>query len=52
MSTFIGHLGLALIIGAFFFCTDFALSAARLSGNFSRREEADVQARRFPANSN
>ncbi|KKZ89037.1 hypothetical protein [Rhizobium phaseoli] len=52
MSTFIGHLGLALIIGAFFFCTVFALSAARLSGNISRKEETAAFRRRYPANTN
>ena len=52
MSTFIGHLGLALFIGAFVFCSVFALSAARLSGIISREEEAAAFRRKYPANRN
>ena len=52
MSTFLGHLGLALIIGHFLFCTVFALAAARGSGRECRKEEAGVYRSRNPANSN
>lgn len=49
---FLGPLFLALIVGAFFFCTIFALSASRLSGGISREEEAGVYRSRHPANTN
>ncbi|MBX5021196.1 hypothetical protein [Rhizobium lentis] len=52
MSIFLGHLGLALIVGLFFFCAIVALSAARGSSRFSRAEEAAVLRRRYPANTN
>ncbi len=39
MNIFLGHLGLALIVGAFFLCTVIALSSARLSSGISRNEE-------------
>ncbi|MGV4796159.1 hypothetical protein [Rhizobium sp. F40D2] len=52
MSIFLGHLGAALIIGAFFFCAIFALSAARLSGGIRREEEARTYRRSYPANTN
>ncbi|WP_165405056.1 hypothetical protein [Rhizobium leguminosarum] len=50
MSTFLGHLGLALIVGAFFLCTVMAL--ARNSGGISREEEVERYRSRHPANSN
>lgn len=50
MSTFLGHLGLALIVGAFFLCTVMAL--ARNSGSISREEEVERYRSRHPANSN
>jgi|GEM_PF-1766461 len=52
MSIFLGHLGAALIIGAFFFCAIFALSAARLSGGISREEEVSTYRSRYPAKTN
>ncbi|MBX4920968.1 hypothetical protein HJA76_14835 [Rhizobium bangladeshense] len=52
MSTFLGHLGLALIVGGFFFCAVIALSGARVSGGISREEEAAVLRRGYPANTN
>ncbi|MGR9386416.1 hypothetical protein [Rhizobium leguminosarum] len=50
MSMFLGHLGLALIVGAFFLCTVMAL--AHNSGGISREEEVERDRSRFPANSN
>lgn len=50
MSMFLGHLGLALIVGAFFLCTVMAL--ARNSGSISREEEVERYRCRHPANSN
>ncbi|MBY5682676.1 hypothetical protein HFO32_10955 [Rhizobium leguminosarum] len=50
MSMFLGHLGLALIVGAFFLCTVMAL--ARNSGSISREEEVERYRVRHPANSN
>ncbi|MBY5657151.1 hypothetical protein [Rhizobium leguminosarum] len=50
MSMFLGHLGLALIVGAFFLCTVMAL--ARNSGDISREEEAELYKSRYPANQN
>ncbi|MBX5063291.1 hypothetical protein [Rhizobium lentis] len=52
MSIFLGHLGVALIVGAFFFCAVVALSGARLSGGITQEEEVAVLRRRFPANTN
>ncbi|MGO8368898.1 hypothetical protein ACC808_10680 [Rhizobium ruizarguesonis] len=52
MSIFLGHLGLALIVGAFFLCTTVALSSARNSGGISREEEVERYRSRYPANSN
>ncbi|MBX5190154.1 hypothetical protein HJB86_14685 [Rhizobium sp. NZLR3b] len=52
MSIFLGHLGAALIIGAFFFCAIFAMAAARGSGRESQREEAAFYRRRPAANQN
>ncbi|WP_165410038.1 hypothetical protein [Rhizobium ruizarguesonis] len=50
MSIFLGHLGLALIVGAFFLCTVAAM--ARNSGDISREEEAELYKSRYPANQN
>ncbi|WP_168286496.1 hypothetical protein [Rhizobium laguerreae] len=50
MSTFLGHLGLALIVGAFFLCAVVAM--ARNSGDISREEEVERDRSRYPANSN
>lgn len=50
MSIFLGHLGLALIVGSFFLCTVMAL--ARNSGAISREEEVERYRVRHPANSN
>jgi hypothetical protein len=50
MGLFLGHLGLALIVGAFFLCTVMAL--ARHSGDISREEEVERYRSRQPANSN
>lgn len=52
MSIFLGHLGLALIVGAFFFCAIVALSGARVSSGISREEDAAALRRRYPANTN
>lgn len=52
MSTFLGHLGLAIFIGGFFFCAVFAISAARIGSRFSREEEVDAFRHRQPANTN
>ncbi|MGO7686244.1 hypothetical protein ACC696_16495 [Rhizobium ruizarguesonis] len=50
MSLFLGHLGVALIVGAFFLCTVMAL--ARNSGDISLEEEAELYKSRYPANTN
>lgn len=50
MSTFLGHLGLALIVGAFFLCTVAAM--ARNSGDLSREVEVERDRSRYPANQN
>lgn len=52
MSTFIGHLGLWLIVGHFVFCVAFALAASRGSSRISRNEEVDLYKSRYPANTN
>jgi hypothetical protein len=52
MSMFLGHLGLSLIVGAFFLCTVAAVASARNSGSISREEEVERYKSRHPANSN
>jgi hypothetical protein len=52
MSTFLGHLGVVLIVGLFVLCTAIALSSARNSGSISREEEVERYRVRHPANSN
>lgn len=52
MSTFIGHLGLALVVGAFFLCTAAAVLSSLNSGDISREEEVERYRSRHPANSN
>ncbi|WEA24055.1 hypothetical protein [Rhizobium binxianense] len=52
MSMFLGHLGLALIVGAFFLCLAAAVLAALNSGDISREEEVERYRVRHPANSN
>ncbi|WP_018445551.1 hypothetical protein [Rhizobium gallicum] len=52
MSIFLGHLGVALIVGLFFLCAAVALSSARRSGSISREEEVGLYKSRYPANQN
>ncbi|QJS27441.1 hypothetical protein [Rhizobium ruizarguesonis] len=52
MSMVLGHLGAALIVGQFVFCTVFALAAARGSSRISRNEEVELYKSRYPANQN
>ncbi|MFL5015427.1 MAG: hypothetical protein ACJ8EW_04400 [Rhizobium sp.] len=52
MSTVLGHIGVALIIGDFIFCAAIALVTSGLSGKIRHEEEAGVYRSRKPANQN